>query len=314
MLLPQQYDRTYMGVVVKTNNTGALGVNVQGNVLPARWADPIIVAVGDSVLVQIAVSRTGQSEAIVRGRITSRPRPARGTVSVVPVGSDTITVNGTDGHSYAATFVASYVPTVGDEVILSWNASLPSVVGKVAATPGPTPAPPPPAPAPPPPPAPTTGQSTYPATDSNTYWPPGGWGSWAGGGGHVYQGNYGSGHVYGAWFYSGAVRQLAGRNITRIRFYLGNRRAVGNYNSPVTVHIYVHNSANRPGGDVNRITGPHNVTAWAGQGLTMYDLPLAFGSTLQGGGGIAIYGDPYCGFNGRSIQPDSGKLIIDWST
>lgn len=310
-LVPETTVTTYVGQMVQVN--ADLKVNVNGNLLEARWADPLVVVAGDPVLVDISSSRKGSGRAFVRCRLASGPRPASGTVATVPASSPTITVTGTDGVTYSATFIGSYNPVVGDKVILSWNAAVPSVMGKITTTPAPPPAaaPPPPVAAPPPPPA--TGTETYQAGSSDTIWGPGGWGSWAGGNSNVYQGNYGSGPVYGAWFYHGSPKQLAGRNITRIRFLLGSRRPVGSNNSPVTVHFYAHNSTFKPGGDVARVVGPHDVTANPGQGLTQYDLPLSFAATLLAGGGIAIAGDPYCGFLGINSQPESGLLLLDWS-
>ena len=303
---------TYQGVMVLVNKV--LAVNVDGNVLPARWSDPLVVATGDPVLVEISSSRAGQGTAVVRSRLTDKPRPGQGTVATVPASSPTITVTGSDGVVYTATFVASYTPVVGDPVILSWNAAVPSVVGKITTTAAP---PPPPPPVAAPPSASQMGSTPYPAADSGAYWPAGGWGSWAGGGSSVYQGNYGSGQVYGAWFYAGSTAQLSGKNITRVRFKLGARLPVGSNNAPVTVHVYAHSSPNRPGGDVARVAGPFDITVQPGQGLTEYDLPPAvFGAAIKAGGGIAIAGDPYAGFagvTGRNAQPESGLLILDWS-
>jgi hypothetical protein len=294
--------------MVTTN--GDLGVNVWGNVLPARYADPLVVNVGDTVVVDLMAGPTGQSEAVVSGKLTPAPRPGTGKVTTVPPSSPTITVTGTDGIGYTAYFVGSYTPTVNDNVILAWNAATPTVTGKVGATATP---PAPAQPVPPPPPPPQTGTSTYQATDSDTIWPSGGWGSWAGGGSNVYEGgaSYG-GPVYGAWFYSGSPAELAGRTITRIRFNTGQRRNVGSYNTAANVNFYAHTSPNKPAGDVTRAVGPNAVTIAPGFNGTI-DLPLTFAATLQAGGGISIAGEPYAGFNGRNTQPDSGLLTIDWT-
>jgi len=298
---------TYQGTMVLVS--GVLQVNVGGNIIPARWADPLVVVEGDPVLVEISSSRKGQGAAFVRCRLASRPRPGQGKVLTVPASSPTITVTGSDGTTYTATFVASYTPTVGDPVVLSWNASVPTVVGKVAATAAP------PNTAPPvvAPPATQAGSTPFPASASDTFWPAGGWGTWAGGGSHVYQGNYGSGQVYGAWFYAGSTAQTAGKNITGIRFKLGARRAVGGSSTPVTLHLYAHSSPNKPGGDVARVAGPYDITVQPGQPITEYNLPLSFASALQNGGGIAIAGDPYAGVQGVLSQPESGLLTMDWS-
>jgi hypothetical protein len=200
---------------------------------------------------------------------------------------------------------------VNDNVILAWNAATPTVTGKV----GTTAAPPPPAPPVAPPPAPPqTGTSYYAATDSATWTPTyGAWDAWAGGGGNVYQGGSGYGAAnYGAWFYAGSPSELAGRTITRIRFGTGARRGVGNYNAAAIVNFYAHTNTNRPGGDVNRTTGPAGISIPPGFNGPV-DLPLSFAAALQGGGGISIAGEPYTGFNGRYTQADSGLLTIDWS-
>lgn len=309
-LLPDAYDRTLLGVVVKGTD-GYLYVNVQGNRLAARWVDPMVVAEGETVLVQLVIGRTGQTEAFVKGRVVSTPRPERGTVTSTPPSSETISVQGTDGRTYTARFVTSYTPTVGDQVLLSWLGTMPTVVGKVAVTPPPVAPPPAPAP-PPPPPPPQTGLAVYGAGETNTLWPPGGWGTWAGGNGRVYQGQYGSGQVYGAAFYHDGPRQLAGRFIDRVRFTLGGRINAGSYNSAVTVHVYLTSNNFRPAGDVTTIDGPWNITAWPGQGLTDYDLPASWGTHFVNGAGLSLRGDPYAGFRGRNEQPDAFKLILDW--
>lgn len=311
LLEPEQYVRSYQGVVVKDRTSGALYVNVMGNVLAARWSDPLSVAEGDTVLVQMGTGRTqGLGTCIVVARLNSRPRPARGTVTVVPPSSETVSVQGDDGVTYIATFGTSYTPVVNDKVVLSWTSATPNIISKISITAPATPVAPP-APVAPPPPAPVTGSTGYWATDSNTYWPPGGWGSWAGGRGRVYQGNYGSGDVYGAYFYNGAPTQLQGRTITGCSVALGSRIAAGSYNSPVTVHIYATSNSTRPGGNITTVGGPIDVTAWPGQGLTRYSIGSLAGHLLNGGG-IAILGNPYAGFLGIPEQPDAGSLIFDW--
>lgn len=308
-LLPDRNTTTYQGTMV--NVGGVLQVNVNGNFIPARYSDPLVLAAGDPVLVDISSSRAGQGTAFVRNRLTATPRPGQGKVLTVPASSPTITVTGSDGVVYSATFVASYTPVVGDSVILSWNAAVPSVIGKITTTAAP---PPPPPPVQAPPTAATTGSTPYPAASSGTWVPSNGvWDSHAGGGSNVYQGTYGV-TTYGAWFYAGSTAQQAGKTITRIRFVLGARRPVGNNNQPAMVHFYAHTSANKPGGDVARTVGPYDVVAQPGQGPTQYDLPLSFAAVLQAGGGIAIAGEPYAGFLGVQAHPESGLLTLDWSS
>jgi len=300
---------TYSGTVVK-DAAGVLAVNVQGNTLYPRYADPVVVAVGDPVTVVI----NGTGDAVVTGRVTLAPRPAEGTVKTVPPASPTITVTGTDGIDYVAKFAASYTPTVNDNVLLAWNASFPYVTGQVGVVATAPPVSTPGVIAPPAGPAPS-GQTPYPATDSATWVPGlGVWDAWARQGGRVYQGTSGGYTTYGAWFYAGSPAQLAGRTITRIQFRIGARlNEVGAYNSPAVFHFYAHSSANRPGGDVTRVTGPFDVVVQPGQGPATIDLPLTFATALQGGGGISIAGDPYAGMEGRYSQPDSGTLTMDWT-
>lgn len=302
----------YKGVMV-LDGTGALAVNVNGNIIPASYSDPIVVAVGDAVSVDLVTGATGQSEAVVTGRLTLTPRPATGTVTTVPVGSQAITVTGADGVTYTATFVSSYTPAVNDIVILAWNAAAPTVTGKVGTTAVPPPPPPPPVVVPvrPPPAPPQTGYNTYPATDSATmatY----GWDSYAGGGGNVYTGTYGE-TVHGAWWYAGSPKALAGRTITRIRFTLGARRAGGADNAPATIYFYTHGWARRPAGDVTLTGTAYAVTIPAKSGQRTFDLPTTFAAALLAGGGIAISGGTYSGYNGRIKDASSGKLTFYWT-
>lgn len=301
----------YKGVMV-LDSDGALAVNVNGNVIPTSYADPIVVAVGDAVSVDLMTGETGLSEAVVTGRITLAPRPGTGKVKTVPVSSPTITVTGTDSVDYTATFVSSYTPTVNDNVILAWNAANPTVTGKVGSTSAPTT---PVDPVIPPPPPSQTGTSTYASTDSETFWGPGGWGSYAGGGSNCYTGTYGAATVIAAWWYGGSPTQLTGRTITRIQFTLGARRPAGNYNSPATINFYTHTSARRPDQftDVTRTGSAFAATIPAGSGQRTFDLPTSMAAALLAGGGISISGGDYSGYNGRLIDAASGKLTLTWS-
>ena len=297
---------TYSGTVVK-DPAGVLAVNVQGNLLYPRYQDPVVVAAGDPVSVVI----NGTGDAVVTGRVTLQPRPAEGTVKTVPPSSPTITVTGTDGIDYVAKFADSYTPTVSDNVLLAWNAAMPYVTGKVgsvAASGIPsTGVAPPPGPD-------RAGQTPFPATDSATWVPGLGlWDKWALRGGRVYQGSQGGYMAYGSFFYAGSLAQLAGRIWTRIQFTLGNRDPnAGAAGSPITLHLWTHTSANRPGGDVTRSSGPFDVVIQPGAGQQTFDLPTSFAGDLAAGGGISIAGEPYAGFNGRLIEPASGRLTVDW--
>lgn len=305
----------YKGVMV-LDRSGALAVNVNGNIIPASYSDPIVVAVGDAVSVDLVTGATGQSEAVVTGRLTLTPRPATGTVTTVPVGSQTITVTGADGTTYTATFVSSYTPAVNDVVILAWNAAAPTVTGKVGTTAVPPPPPPPPpvvvVPVAPPPAPPQTGYNTYPAVDSSTH-ATYGWDTFASRGGRVYGGNtYDT--VTGAWFYGGSPKALAGRTITRVRIDLPNRLVVGNYNNTVNLVFSLHTSQRRPGGNVTLTGSTYNFAMRAGWTNNTIDLPATFGAGLLAGYGIAITpASDYAGVDGRLQNAASGKLTLYWS-
>lgn len=293
--------RKYRGTVVTVG--GLRMVSVDGQPLRATWADPLVVDDGDVVDVEVSGGVEGQFAAHVPSRTTLQPRPKTGTVSQVPVSSPTIRVDAA-GVTYDAEFIGSYA--VNDRVHLDWGAGRPRVIGKVTAT-DPAVVAPVPAPVIVTP----SGQVNAAAIRSDTYYGPGGWGSWAGGGGHVYQGNYGAGPVFGAWFYGSSFSGLAGKEITRVQFRTGARRGVGASSSPATFHFYAHTSPDRPGGDVNRVAGPFDVSVGAGAGPFTLDLPVSFGAVIAAGGGVAIAGDPYAGMVGLQ-QADSGALILDW--
>jgi hypothetical protein len=255
----------------------------------------------------------GQSTAIVLGGYTDQPRPSTGVVLAVGVAE--IVIAGEDGVTYTTDRYLGAVTdyAVTDELYITWDAARPTILGKVS---GVTVTPDSPPPTPPPPPQ--TGRTDLIATASDTWWGPGGWGSWAtsrGGGETVYSGTQSGSAVTGAWFYGAPKPELAGKTIVGIRFKLPPRLAgTGAYNSPVTIHLYAHTNGSRPGGDVNRVAGPHDVVVSAGSGGGDITLPLSFGPALAAGGGISIAGDPYVGFASRLSNAENGRIIIDWST
>lgn len=286
-------------------------VRIGGVAQPASWPSGVYAADGESIFIAQLMNPDAPAHNVVLGRVGA-DGPREATVTTVPGGSDTIivTANGTD---YTATFLDSYTPTGGDRVRLLWHGRDVTAVGKVGVTPAPPGAnsgssqPPPPK---------SSGTFDVPATDSATMWGPGGWDSWAGGGGNVYQGTYGS-IVTGAWFYGNAMAELSGATITRVQFRVPQRRSVGSFNSALALHLYAHTSPSRPGGDVTRVAGPTDVSIPAGwnpgPGDGWVDLPTAIAPTLISGGGISISGDPYMGFVGKPSDPASGQLRIDWS-
>lgn len=301
--LPAGGIRKYRGTVVTVG--GVRRVNIEGQNLLATWADPLVVDDGDVVDVEVS-GGVGQSSVHVPSRTTLQPRPKTGVVSSVPASSATIIV-AAGGVSYDAEFIGTYA--ANDKVHLDWGAGRPRVIGKVATTAAPAPPPVPPVPVS----AINAGSTDSAAARSGTYWGPGGWDSWAGGNENLYQGNYGSGLVFGAWFYRSAFAALNdGRAITRVQFRTGKRRPVGSSNAPAVFNFYAHTSPDRPGGDVSRVAGPHPVTINPGEGPKWVDLPASFGPIIAAGGGVAIAGSPYAGMDGRLLQADSGALILDW--
>ncbi|QOI67664.1 minor tail protein [Arthrobacter phage Orcanus] len=294
--------RKYRGTVVTVD--GVRKVNVDGQNLLATWADPIVVDDGDVVDVEIVNQGPGQSSVHVPSRRTTQPRPATGTVAAVPSSSPVISVTA-GGLTYDAEFVGSYV--VGDKVHLDWGAGRPRVIGKVTTTAAPEPVA-----VRPPVPTVQTGKISGSAIESGTFWGPGGWGSWAGGGENVYQGDYGSGPLTGAWFYGKAFGGAKGKTITKVLFRTGRRRPVGASSSPAVFHFRTHSSSYRPGGNVSLGGVSHDVTIAAGAAPATIELPVSFGDALVNGGGIAIYGSPYAGMVGRLLQSDSGAVSLYW--
>lgn len=283
------------------------------NLLDARWLDPLQPLQGGKIIVDITKDDYGGSSALVIGGYTDQPRPSTGTITeFLPAGpSNRVVFTGEDGVSYTTDrVIGSY--DLGDPVYLTWDAAKPTIIGKIgASTPPPAPAPSGPAATNPP------GSETLIATASDTWWGPGGWGSYAtsrGGGEDVYTGTWGGNTVTGAWFYGAPRPALQGKSISRIRFQLPGRIRAGNYNDSATIHVYAHTNSSRPGSDVNRVTGPHDIVVPAGFTGNEFDLPLTFAPVLVAGGGISIAGNPYAGFNSRLDEANSGRLIIEWSS
>lgn len=306
--IPRGSSRLRLGIVATVD--GARLVNVDGNLLkPSSWADPMVVDDGDAVTVEISSSGIGGGRVNVQSRATSEPRPRTGTVTQVPAGSNTITVEA-NGISYP-TEPANGPYAVGDKVHFDWGAGKPRALGKVALTAAAIVEPKKFAPAPPKPRA-TTGKTSAAARSSRTRGP-NGWGTHAGDGAKVYQGTYGGVITTGAWFYGTPLKGLNdGRKITRIQFRTGAHLNVGAYGSK-TFHFYAHTHASQPGGDTNRVSGPHDVSIPQGAAPRWIDLPLSFAAHLLAGGGIAVAGDPYAAMQGRtSSSPDSGALILHW--
>jgi len=287
--------------------------NVGGNNLDARWLDPIQPLQGGKIIVDISRDEYGGSTALVIGGYTDQPRPSTGTVQqIIPAGVVTqIVVEGADGVTYTTDrFIGSTSP--GDPVYLTWDAATPTVIGTIQQS-----APPPPSANIPETAATQPGSETLIATASDTWWGPGGWGSYAtsrNGGEDVYSGTWSGSTVTGAWFYGAPRPVLQGKTISRFQFRLPARLRAGNYNSPAIIHIYAHTDSARPGGDVNRVAGPFEIEIPANfQGGDM-DIPLDLAPPVIAGGGLSIAGNPYVAFASRLKDPESGRIKFDWSS
>ena len=282
--------------------------NVGGNNLGARWLDPIVPVQGEKIAVDITTDGTGQSSALVIGSYTDQPRPGAGTV--LTAGTTELVVTGAFGGNFLTDrFIGSYSP--GDPVVLLWDSSTPVVVGKLGI---PTQAPEGIAPPMPPGGETTSGTVKARAIKTNTWVDGFGWGNFAGsqnGGEQVYSGNdYGT--TTGAMFYGNAFNAAAGKTVTEIRLRIPKRLNVGTSGS-AQIHVYVHNSRNQPSGNVNRISGPYNFTVKQAEGAHWVVLPLAAAAGLVAGGGLAIYGNPYVGFNGRLKDIEAWRIEMDWT-
>ena len=283
--------------------------NIGGNLLDARWMDPIQPMQGGKIIVDITSEGRGLGSALVIGGYTDQPRPSTGTV--MTVGTTEIVFAGDDGNVYSTQrFVGTYAPT--DLIYITWDAAIPTILGiipsineqrQVEAPGGFS--------------GTVSGETTLVAAATDT-WGVGGWGRWAtsqNGGEDVYSGTQSGFTVTGSWFYGPPRPELAGKTITRVQFKVPARLpGVGAYNSPVTVHLYAHTSQARPGGDVTRVVGPHDVGLAAASLGGVIDLPLSFAPVLAAGGGISIAGEPYVGFQSRLDDPQAGKIIMNWSS
>ncbi|MFE4229121.1 hypothetical protein ACFRJ8_14675 [Arthrobacter sp. NPDC056886] len=280
--------------------------NLNGNLIDARWLNAVSPKQDGPIVVDLTDNGDGQSSALVIDGYSDQPHPSTG--AVLAIGVTQLVMTGADGVTYTTDrFSGSY--SVGDPVYVAWDAATPIVLGKL---PGITPTPPtsPPVAATP---VKQSGTAKGAATKSNTFWGPGGWGSWAGGGEQVYSGTWSGNTVTGAWFYGAAFTNLGGKTITEIRFRLPKRLGGVGSSGSANVHLYAHTSKSQPGGDVTRTVGPWDVTVTQSQGAHWITLPLTFADVLKAGGGISIAGDPYTGFDGRLVDPQSGRIEMDWT-
>lgn len=284
---------------------------VRGGHIMARWLDPIQPLQGGKIVVDISTDGKGLATALVVGLYTDQPRPSAGTVTDITDGVMTFT--GDDGKTYT-TDRYNVDLLVGDDVYLTWDAAKPTVLLKIAsAEPPPEEEPDRPPTAPP---VIQRDQEVLIPIGTDTYGPFG-WGSWAGaksGGEQVYTGTYGGYTMTGSWFYGAPRPALQDKEIVRVQFRVPDRLAVGSYNAAATIYVYTHTSQYKPGGDVGRNLGPFEIVLAAGQDPAWVDLPVEVGDVIAAGGGISIAGGSYVGLNGRRQDPESGKLLIDWTT
>jgi hypothetical protein len=293
------------GTVVATG-TG-FGVNIGGAVNPVLFPAGYIPTAGDVV----TVLRIGD-RMYVHGPVSSAPRPITGTVAGAPSGGR-IPVDVTVGPSPIQCRYSGTPPATGSLVFLDWQATTPRIMSSNAAEPEPAPAEPPPAETPPPPRQTTqTGTDRFAAVDSGTFQVGSDWDYWRK---DVVQWRYGSNRENrGAWFYGVAPTRLKGRTIPLASIRLPARKRIGSYNDALTAHLYLISNPHRPGGDTNRIAGPHDIVIPAGFGGGWFSIPASWGQTLaNSGGGIAIVGEPYLGFEGIEDDTASGQVALDWS-
>lgn len=256
-----------------TPGGGKVTVNSSGVSESARLVQYLDVAVGDKVL----VAREGKNAWAV-AKVAGRNMPPQGTVATVPPGSAQIGVT-VDGVTYQLPYLASYSPTVADVVAILWGASGEGgvVVGQLASSGTIAPAPvggSPPATPTAPPSAPTGGARDFAAIDSSQF-RNGGWGK--AGDRNVYQGNWGYGDNKGAWFYGTTPRDFIGTGATVTACRVRVSRKSGGDHGAQAVHLYLHGSATKPGGDVTRTLGPTDVSVGIGESAWV-DLPTSWGS------------------------------------
>lgn len=222
--IPDQ--ESLVGVFV--SQTGVLATVVVGtSVVAVKVASQYPVAPGVTVRLE---RRDGQL--IMLGPAV----PLAATGKVTATGSPTCTVEYPSGSGVTAQmgYNTAYTPTIGDDVLISWDAQGGTVVGKVSTVPGTV------TPPTPPPPAPTKRRQTFTAIDSASYqsrwWTP-----------DVYASD---GNI-GAWWYGRKIRDTIpdSATITFAAIYLPLKQTYGD--SPV---IGVHTSETRPGGAVSFYT------------------------------------------------------------
>jgi hypothetical protein len=297
------------GVMIQDQVTGVWSVKVRGTTLPAIWLDSAVPGPGNTCLCAVSSLPEGQATAWVLGTTSSAP-PAGEQVVVSTVSSTTCVVT-SFGQTFTAYRVSCYTPVANDNALVLWTRGVPYLIGTTSpkaipaqgTNPGPTP---PPAMA-------SSGQSTYQITDSGTWTVGYNWNTYFGTNTYTGSGNIPTSS--GNWFYNGMTRALSDKtNINRVQFWLGSRKSAGNWSAPTTVYFYTHSSDTRPSTlEPTRTSGPFPVAIPGGFAGGWLDLPTSVGTSLQSGGGLSIYGDPYAGFTSGPAEPNAGSLLIDWS-
>ena len=292
---------------VTTSETGRLIVTHQGVPVVASWLDPVHAAPGDPVLMALIKSETGQSSAIVLGRVTRSPRPSTGKVEYVSGSTASVVTN---AGAVQAVYAGS-APAVGDQVRLIWHDGRATAVGTVGndttQTGGNSPKVSPPA------------QDVDVPAEGTTVIRAVGCGSWKDTGARwthdVVQGSgNGVNGSYGAWAYGAPLQALKGVTVVRAAIRLPGRSLSGNPSRPVTVSVRCHDQA-------DAIAPP----SAAGPSWTMalpsasYDWPAdvfmppaAAQWMVTNGGGLLINGAALGGVVGIDTDPTSGQLTIDW--
>lgn len=286
--------RLEYGIVTAVAGTDVT-VNLGGNLNVMPFLNSYAANVGDSV----AVIRMGMQ--VVAIGATTRATPTVGTVTANGANTVTVTVNGTTG--LVMRYLASYAPTNGDIVQVVDG----GVVGKFATTPVPPAAPPAP-PAPPPPSE--VGTMTFHARDTASFRN----GAWRTDRSAVFQGNTAFGSNNGAWFYgTGPNDSFSGATVHEAYIYLHRITGSGVFGSQ-DVHLYLHTSADRPGGDVTRTSGPRDFGLAVGE-IGWYDIGADWGQAIVNATarGLGIAGDPYLQLASMWDDPMSGAFKFVWS-
>lgn len=286
-------DRLEYGIVTAVAGT-TVTVNLSGRTIICPFLNSYPATVGDTA----AVIRVGLYAVAIGA--TTRATPTVGTVTANGAGTVTVTVNGTAG--LVMRYLSSYSPTNGDIVQVVDG----GVIGAYATAPV---APVAPEPPPVPPPPAMSGTTVFLARDAGT-WRSG----WRTDNSAVFQGSTVTGANSGAWFYGTApADSLGGATVLSASIWL--HRVVGSgVDAAQDVHMWLHNSATRPGGDVTRTGGPRNRSLSVGD-RGWYDLGADWGQDIVDAvkRGVGITGSPYLQLASIADDAQSGAIKIVWS-